>query len=170
MLSATETIIEDGVIANYILRSMAYTYKGESPNSGTGSRIIGSLYHNINLESNLLDVVERIVIPKTANFGVRGYAMVANTDRRDSVLELTARNLLKMPEVWEVRTLKTETGIKVWVVSEVINIKTRKKFCDCFAMIVEEKLGLDSTFDLRVLPIDSDEVNFIPAASTVYKR
>ena len=78
--------------------------------------------------------------------------------------------LLKMPVTHRVVSLFQDNTLKVWLVTEQDDIKTKRQCCNLFAEMVDKYLPSDCLFDLRIVTPDSVELKDVPQEATVNVR
>jgi len=95
------------------------------------------------------------------------------TNEVDGTFEPLAQitnGFLNFPSVNRVFGINENNFIRLWVLSSVVDFKTKQKYCDYFASKIEEKLDQDYLFDLRILGLSSSELANIPKAIRVFER
>jgi hypothetical protein len=168
--TAVERYEEDGVLASSILATLPYIYTGETPTKQLLGTTSCKEYYNMrsNMRSieALYEVVTERLAPKKPPMWVVGGEFVK---RETDPLKEMLHGLLSFPGVEKVIHCRKDRMVKIWVVSSAIDVKTKSRYCDYFAL-KRENLASDLLFNFRIVTPTSDEIDVIPSDAETYKR
>ncbi|MDA8212384.1 MAG: hypothetical protein M0021_10990 [Clostridia bacterium] len=156
-------------LAGSIFKQGAYNYQWEP-----GFKPFGGSYSTRNNDMEraffLKVMAEMATAPKCLDWNSRGLiGMFDAHQSQPKPLDEIVHGFLKISTITKVITLNKDKLMQVWVVTKVNDIKTKRKYCDFFAEMIE-KMDPDLLFDLRILSPNSNEFQQIPIEAIIYER